>query len=398
MMQTKTQFQLDLFDEHIEECSFLMEQIAFIRDEPEDFYEDAIEEEWRFHRHFNALMGGGDLADQRCLEILAGADWGALATAVMVLEQRAQTTLLLDGLANLDGNDSDVAHGLFMAWLLTPPAEGFQNRWNHLADVNPGLLAPLSRAGAWLREPAMTSEIHATAPSPDESALLTRARGRLRGRADDPATLAPAFALEVALMQGHPRAIDLAREAFEQEPSPWLAFAGNASDASRFAELIADPTQSELGFLGTAMLGLPHQIPLLLDLLETHGHAAHRALQFMTGLTVGSSDDDQDPGELTVAWRDAIAPHMDAWLSLPRLRRGRPWSATHLLDDLTTGTQPNWTRRWLTTEIRIRFGIDIPLEWEFWSQQWQSTLNRFAATQPQINDRQIPFPYAGRPS
>ena len=61
-------FVQELYQEHLEEGSFLYEQRNRLTTQPDIFWEDIEDEEVRLEKHLKALAGGGDMALSVCLE------------------------------------------------------------------------------------------------------------------------------------------------------------------------------------------------------------------------------------------------------------------------------------------------------------------------------------------
>ncbi|MFK7852590.1 MAG: hypothetical protein AB8B79_00695 [Granulosicoccus sp.] len=103
-----SQFNNDLYDEHIEEAAFLFELVASSLQESEFSWNEAIEFESRREAHIDALSIGGEVALKRCVE-LAENGAGELYVYVSVIlrqEKEAEfaarmTALVLVDAANL---------------------------------------------------------------------------------------------------------------------------------------------------------------------------------------------------------------------------------------------------------------------------------------------------------
>lgn len=398
-MITAVQFQTGLFEEHLEECSFLLEQTLFVRDEPYGAYLDGLELEWRFQRHFQALRQGGAIARQCCLAKIGEGDWGELASALMVLESAGASESILSALESLDGNDQEVLLGLFSGWLQMAPAEGWASRWQALQQTNPQLVPALAKAGAWIRDRELTHMLMQHPYETDEAPLLTEARGRVRGHQPFALSEEPSVSvLESALRLGNPAALKRIRDGFSEEPGVLLALAGNEHDAELYHQLL-ETEHAEIGIWGLGLLGVPRFFPSLIEQLEKPpmARAAHHALLMISGLEMADlGDEELDMGPLVKIWHDWAERQKDTWRTVARVRAGQAWNVTTLMEAIRAGTHANWAQRWLAAELTIRCGLDVPVEWEYWSHRRQQSLEQW-----RVNDEPAhagtPFPFAGRP-
>jgi hypothetical protein len=73
-----------LYQEHLEEASFLYEQGLALLDDPEITWKDIGEFEERFEAHIDALVVGEDLALKVCRTQAREGDFGELHAAVRV--------------------------------------------------------------------------------------------------------------------------------------------------------------------------------------------------------------------------------------------------------------------------------------------------------------------------
>ncbi|MCB1043959.1 MAG: hypothetical protein KDC35_13530 [Acidobacteria bacterium] len=377
MIQSKTQFQSDLFDEHFEECGFLMEQIQFIRSEPWDTYADGLELEVRFHRHMNALLKGGSLARDRCLLGLESESWGEVATAIIVAETAPDFRDRLEQLTP----DEHVLTGLFHGWLHRPPCEGWSQRWQFLERENPSLLPALAKAGAWLRLPEIAQLVRHLPP---QGLFGIQALSRYKSMGSAPSDWT-AETLACALRSGNAD-LEVVRAHHAQEPSLLLACAGTDRDVTAYVDLLNHPEMVELGVWGLALLGIPSTFEALTPHLIANGDCVAEAMKFLTGI---DSPDDSKTWE--GVWRAHLDHNVTHWSDMARVRHGQAWSASDLANDLFCVTRPNALQYWLLLEYVLRTGNDVPLEWEFWSHQ-RDSLN----WTPSEQAIQVPFPFRGR--
>src|SRR5690606_16452930 len=98
-------FNIELYEEHLEEASFLYEQrLAYLHD-PELTWLDLDDFEERFEAHIDALVVGGDLALDVCKRRSSAGDFGELHAARRVFCRRDRADLAYPVLQSIDHGD-----------------------------------------------------------------------------------------------------------------------------------------------------------------------------------------------------------------------------------------------------------------------------------------------------
>ena len=99
------QFNIELYQEHLEEASFLYEQRLSLLDDPEITWRDLREFEDRFEAHIDALVVGEDLALEVCRTQAKEGDFGELHAAVRVFCRQNKGDFVAEAWCDLDPED-----------------------------------------------------------------------------------------------------------------------------------------------------------------------------------------------------------------------------------------------------------------------------------------------------
>jgi len=189
-----------------------------------------------------------------------------------------------------------------------------------------------------------------------------------------PDSTAAAWALA---MVGHPAGLELARRGVDrsQTPPPGVALlvaqAGEARDAMGLRRVLGDQHCRSEVCRALGIMGLPDDVPLLLDCLGDDDEEVQRAAQEALVWLTGSDLVEPPPG--TVAprgeepavdpqqWRDYWNQQGERFRRGQRYRRGEPFRLSACLDELE-GTFPFAVRRRALEELRLRWRRPIALE------------------------------------
>jgi uncharacterized protein (TIGR02270 family) len=99
------QFNIELYQEHLEEASFLYEQRLALLHDPEITWKDLAEFEDRFEAHIDALVVGEDLALEVCRTQAQEGDFGELHAAVRVFCRQNKGDFVAEAWRDLDTED-----------------------------------------------------------------------------------------------------------------------------------------------------------------------------------------------------------------------------------------------------------------------------------------------------
>lgn len=395
-------FYVGLYEEHLEEASFLYDQRRALLQNPEIAWPTIGEFEERCEAHIDALVVGGDLALEVCQARAAAGDAGELHAAVRVFCRQKRQDLFLKTLEGLDPEDADKAgawadafcHELPADWqgVLTGLLDAPQPRHvaevarvigqRRLKDVN---LAPVLTKAPLAAVPAV---IWALGRLGDQNARPQLLSQWLK-HAEAPVRLAAALALlRLGEVQVNSICLPLARsQSWTYLP---LGLGGGRSAALILLDaltsgqpnadcLLALGLQGDIGAVDkvTEFLGDPKLSP-----------SAALALHLITGaepreqVFVPESADEDDkadkpaPGPggrapgITVSrlsqkiedWQTWWSDNLGRFSSRIRYRLGRPYSPAILLDMLEAPATSHQLRRLVGNELAIRYGTDAAFE------------------------------------
>lgn len=101
------QFYIELYQEHLEEASFLYEQKLSLLHDAEITWQDIGEFEDRFEAHIDALVIGGELALDVCKTQSVEGDFGELHAAISVFCRQQKGELLAEVWRDIDAEDKE---------------------------------------------------------------------------------------------------------------------------------------------------------------------------------------------------------------------------------------------------------------------------------------------------
>src|SRR5262249_35732245 len=134
------EFNTDLYQEHLEEASFLYEQRLSLYDDPEMTWVDIGEVEERLEAHIDALVLGTDLALEVCQRRAEEGEPGELYAAVCVFCRTGRRDLLIAVLKALDPEDAVRPQAVSDAMKDEMPAEWARALVSELVDDDEKLI------------------------------------------------------------------------------------------------------------------------------------------------------------------------------------------------------------------------------------------------------------------
>src|SRR5688572_19169478 len=96
------QFQIDLYEEHLDEAGFLWEQARAVRRQPDLPWTHAAQFEERLEAHLDAIVIGGDLALEVCRRRAVEGEPGELFAALCVVCRHGHTAMFAPLLRSVD--------------------------------------------------------------------------------------------------------------------------------------------------------------------------------------------------------------------------------------------------------------------------------------------------------
>jgi uncharacterized protein (TIGR02270 family) len=407
MVISPTAFAAGLYQEHLEEISFLYEQRISLLDDPQIKWTDIGEYEDRLEAHLDALIVGGQPAMDVCMKKTLDGDVGECYGVLRLLCRQKQTELAKAMIAGIAADDRDMARaagdalkvempaewaGEMMAFMRADPAArtpilarafgfkrlyppgGWADLLNHdLKSINPDLIWALGR----IRKGTKRSIIQPFLGHPDVVISTDAALAMLR--IGEPDTLNICLSLDKNLSW-----------------SPIvLGLGGGPQHVSRIAKLPASPE----AMIAMGLLGHVGGVNLLLNTLkdsELKPFAA-MALQLITGADLSetifipdSADEDelspeestraevgqppysplgQGPGETVRRlsqdhdqWKQWWSKHHAAFRSDTKYRNGLAYSPSVLVKQLASEYSPRLIRQMVYEELVVRYDVDFAFE------------------------------------
>lgn len=405
-------FNVELYEEHLEEASFLYEQhLAYLHD-PELTWTDLDEFEERFEAHIDALVVGEDLALEVCKGHCVAGDFGEMHAALRVFCRRERPDLVYAVLQNVDANDQPVVQAVVDALKAECPEAWHEDLMRIMLGRCKQLVPLLAEVLGYRRAPAEDTLLRVL-PETDDAGLPRvlnalgvvggeRARAVLGGylRDENPDVACAAF---VSLLRlGDEQALRHALLVAQLRPWPILALgiAGDRSAVNVLTDLARSDKVSDEILLALGMLGDLRSVATIFECLTNPERAAAAAvaLQTVTGAALYEEvfvPDEIDPDELfeeerekyeqtgevparpdgqpfgsnitqisinPATWRSWLAENRSHFDPALRYRHGRPLSPAALVEALRDERTPNRIRALLCEELTVRYGARTPLE------------------------------------
>jgi len=408
MDKSQRPFLVGLYEEYLEEASFLYEHRLNLIGNPELTWKDFGELEARFEPFIDGLVVGGELALEICRERARDGDFGELHAAISVFCRQDRKDLVEAVLESFDGEDFEKVRAVRDALKNEAPEHWIDEFKEYLTSSEPKLLAIAAHILGYRR-------IHATGElirllERNVSSSVTDVIWAL-GRIGDPRGCSPLLdymhnssdsvrrEAAVALLRlGDTRALGVLSEEFGVStwPAIPLAMAGGRAAANL---LLANDSRSADRIFALGILGDPAAIPLLIAATENPEVAATAAsaLQLVTGANlceeafVADELDDneqfdaerqegkrrqqplrpdgkpygtrirrlsQQSCQWTAWWQENALP----FFSGRRYRWGRPYTPEALLATLKDEATPFASRQSVYEELVIRYGLNCQFE------------------------------------
>ncbi|HIF59885.1 MAG TPA: hypothetical protein EYQ26_10440 [Rhodospirillales bacterium] len=405
-------FNIELYQEHLEEASFLYEQRLGLLNDPELTWMDIDEFEQRLEAHIDALVVGEDLALEVCQTQAEEGDFGELFAAVCVFCRQNQAKRVADILDNLDMEDEERVQAVTDALKYECPHDWRNSLSNLFLRGHENSFAILAEMFGYCRFPANNALLRVMENAPDNSLVkITRSLGRLREdkasafllqllRHEDGAVCSEALLALLRLGNLHAMKQSLLIAQSKQWPYSGLGLSGNQSAVQVLLDIVNSNKATHDCLIALGLLGdLAAVYPLVAQLENENcvGSAA-TALQLITGAELNEEvfiaeeiDEDelfeeelkaykeegkvplrpegepfgtteirvsQDP-EVWTQWLTENAGNFKREL---RYRNGKPYSPVCLLENLQSERFVYHIRQLAYQELVIRYGMDIPFE------------------------------------
>lgn len=401
-----------LCGEHLEEASFLYDQLTNAEPDPELTWLDRADDEERLEAHLDALVIGGDIALAVCAQQAVEGDAGELYAAVCTFCRQDDTERFDAVLDDLDPGDEERVRAVADALCDEAPGE-WQDVVAALLDADD---PPLQRIGARVlgyRRWSGRAEQLVNLLSSDDDAVVETAAWAL-GRLGVDAARQPLFRL---LEHGNPGVCQTAALALlrlrepaaisfcarKADSATWslipLGLAGAPSHRLSLQDAASSEDASPESLLALSLLGDPAAVELLLYQLadDRSAEPAAEALHLLTGAGLTETvfvpeeidedelfDDELEAyrrGELPTrangqpygtevtrltqnadTWRAWWTDHKRHFLTGNRYVLGAPHSPAALLAGLAAPSTPSPLRPLLLEALAVCYGICPALE------------------------------------
>lgn len=405
---TKT-FLIELYEEYLEEASFLYEQRLSLLVNPEMSWKKIGEFEDRFEAHIDGLVVGEGLAIEVCKRRAKEGDFGELHAAVRVFCRNNCKDLVFDQLEHVDIEDDQKVKAVVDALKYELPVAWNQDIWL-LAKKKPGL-TPLLAIVFGYRRLQLGEAPDALRVSQKRSLVdiiwaygrlgVQETRTRLREYFDSHDPAVQSVTAITLLRLGDEFALD--RSLQETRLSKWplvpVALAGARAAVRLLMEMAGECEATEDWVIAIGLLGDISAIPVLLDHLSNPKIAGSAALSLylITGAYFSETvfiPDEVDEDELfddegqksqpgTAPLRSdgrpfgtnvtRISHEKQNWQTWwvenesgfdpgVRYRLGQPFSPQSLVETLESDQSPHLVRALAYEELVIRYGTEVPFE------------------------------------
>ena len=416
-------FLIELYEEYLEEASFLYEQRLSLLVNPEIRWKKIGEFEERFEAHIDGLVVGGDLAIEVCKRRAEEGDFGELHAAVRVFCRQNRKDLVVTLLENVDTEDDQKVKAIADALKHELPAE-----WNEdiflFARVNPRV-APLLAIVVGYSRAQIGETLDVLCESQQRSMVeIIWAYGRLgkpeafpklRKYLDSHDPVVQSIAATALLRLGDEFA--LSRGLKEIRLSTWplvpVALAGSRAAVRLLMEMAGECVATEDWLTAIGLLGDISAIPVLLDHLSNPkiAGAAALSLYLITGAYFSETvfvpeevDEDELFDDERENLRSGIAPlrsdgrpfgtnvtqisqERQGWQTWwaenesgfepgVRYRLGKLYSPGSLVEILGSDQSPHLVRTLAYEELVVRYGTDVPFEVDMFLVSQQNAIER----------------------
>ncbi len=406
-------FYTELYEEHLEEASFLYEQRHAFFHDPDISWIEIQDVENRFEAHIDALVIGGDAALEVCVARVVEGDPGELHAAIRTFCRQRRIDLLEQVLDELDIEDEDrvaaacdaLKHEWPGAW--TADIERLIREHPHGAKaLLPTVIGyrrlPLDQLLVSLLSDCPEAHLHAPiwslgrlrTPHPPSISALTPFQ-------EHPDPILVAAAALAMMRMSQPLSAECAvqpSEACDFRTLLQIMLAGGARDTAFLLERLDDSDGASDIALALGVLGDLRAILPLIQRLEDDSVAGSvaLALNLITGAGLYEEvfvPDEVDPDELldheiekldrgeslyppgqvpgttierlsqdAATWQQWWQDNLGRFRTGIRYRNGRPFTPDCLLDNLRDERSPYFVRQTAYEELVVRYKIDVHFE------------------------------------
>jgi uncharacterized protein (TIGR02270 family) len=427
MTQTILDFETELYQEHLEEASFLYEQRLTLFDDPEITWLDIEDFEERFEAHIDALVVGEELALNVCKTQAMEGDFGELHAAVRVFCRQNRLDFVQECLEALDPEDTERVQAISDALNHELPAVWKEEFIRIISEGDQRLIPVAAKLIGYRRLSSGKELLHALQQNNSQAlSNIIWSIGRVREQyartllfnkylkhEDESVCSATALAL---LRIGDPQTLDHCLLSVHSGNWPFLplGLGGNRSTAAVLIESAANDKVYPDCMIALGLLGDFSAVETLLSGLSNTDLAESAAIAFnlITGAEIYEDffipeeiDEDElfeeeleklkrgeslyPPGEepgTTITcisqkpedWQKWWAENKSRFNPGIRYRNGKPYSPACLLENLQSEKSPRLVRQMAYEEFVIRYGIDFPFETDMLVSQQKQAIGKYA--------------------
>jgi len=417
-------FAIGIYQEHLEEASFLYEQRLTLFDDPEVTWLDIDDFEERFEAHIDGLVVGEDLALEVCKQQAGEGDFGELHAAVCVFCRQDRKELVLEVLEELDPEDGERMQAFSDALKYEFPGGWQGDFFQMLPDDELKSIPILADLFGYRRMQAGNGFIKILDDLP-ASALpkVIWALGRI-GAEDarkslvkylerEDTTICSAATLSL-LRMGDKQTISRCLEHVRSQSWPHipLGLGGSRSAVQPLLELAGTGKAEGDCLIALGLLGDISAVDRLLGHIGNSelAESAATAFNLITGAEIYEEafipeeiDEDElfeeelekfkeqgelpkrpdgEPFGITIErlsqnpddWHQWWAENRSSFQANIRYRNGKPYSPACLLENLESEKSVHKVRQLASEELVIRYGVDVPFETDMFVAQQKQAL------------------------
>ena len=422
-------FNIELYQEHLEEASFLYEQRLGLLNDPELTWLDLDEFEQRLEAHIDALVVGEALALEVCSTQVEEGDFGELFAIVCVFCRQNEGKRVADIFNGLDVEDLERVKAVTDALKYECPHE-WKNNLNQLFQRgHENSFSILAEMLGYCRFPASDELLTAMGNASDDSLVkVVHSIGQLKDKKtaefltpllkhESDLVCAEAFLalLRLGNQQAMKQSLLLAQS--KQWPYIGLGLSGGKSAVKVLLDVVKSNKATADCFIALGLLGDLASVYPLVENLEHDDFAesAAIALQLITGAELSEEvfipeeiDEDElfeeelkvykEEGKVPLrpegepfgtsevrvsqdksVWMQWLTENAGDFKRELRYRNGQPFSLSCLLDNLQSERFVYQIRQLAYQELVIRYGMDIPFEADLYVRKQLIVLPKIAA-------------------
>ena len=422
-MTATTQFEIDLFEEHLMEGSYLMERR---RDDVADLaflWPGLADYEERLEAHLEGLLYGGETALKVCQE---ANDAGEIYMAARVFCRKKRYDLMAQLMEDMDWSDPQRCDALGRALAHEHPTDWFSLLVEAADEDYPELVPVLMYWIGYRRElPDHTFLDHYWRKETCRR-VYAHTCGRLRSHADTANLMrlligskdneVRAEAALALLRIGHAAPLEQYKNVtYKTWTLIGVGLAGDLSHVDYFKKVVRTEGLRPQALTTLGLLGVKAAVRILLYHLEI-GQEVERAAQALNLITGAelyeeafvpepvdeaaltedelkavraggphTNPDGSAAGENVVRlttdhaiWKQWWQENKNRFRSALRYRSGKRYGPEALLENLRGETTPGWIREFAAWEFLVRYGVDIPFEPDMPIAEQRKAIQRFA--------------------